>query len=200
MPCGTSISIVGSGGTYWTLTIDDNGVATATQSTTPTADFFLADLGNYSGWKITINSSGQIQADQVAKANYPSRAQLVSASGYVYYIAILSSGILVIISGDNAPPVVTGQLFPPRTGAYPPAVQPGGPGTPVTAPVQTTNELGLWFAGCGHSFNHWMVSFTSWAGVCGNSALMACPLCGYVQRILTPASLVYAPENDILFA
>ena len=84
-----------------------------------------------------------------------------------------------------ADPVV-GELRPGRDfGAV--CEQAGGIGTPVTAPVQTVDEKnGQFTAGCGHWFNSWLLRQAAVAGVA--SALISCPLCGYIQRIVTPAS------------
>lgn len=94
--------------------------------------------------------------------------------------------------------------------AYPPAKQPGGLGTPVTDPKQQLgstspnkpdilfpmNEYtGRFRAGCGHSFNNFEVLKEAVNGI--PSALIVCPLCKYVTRIVTPYDLI---QDNTAFA
>jgi hypothetical protein len=162
--------------------------------------------------------------------------------------------------------LVVGSLFP-RGDAYPKPQQPGGPGTPVVAPVQPAaaldgvlsvppfplylgppdEKMTRFFAGCGHGFMSWEIRFSSWTrpiqavgygvgaygvgpydivvpqvgaygegaygagpygvGVgesggetsfetVGPAAFVCCPLCGYIQQIYYPASLL--DQQDII--
>jgi hypothetical protein len=75
----------------------------------------------------------------------------------------------------------------------PPPYQPGGPGTPVVFPFETVNNFlnektGMFYPGCGHSIMHWEIAWCSVGGV--PSAIVKCPLCGYINSIWTPASLI----------
>lgn len=80
-----------------------------------------------------------------------------------------------------------GSLYRKRDAYYPRAQQPGGPDTPVTAPIQTGDELtGHFKPGCGHSIGEWEIIRTSCFGVSG--VMVCCPLCGYVQNLFVPAS------------
>lgn len=99
-------------------------------------------------------------------------------------------------------PIIVGQLYQ-NDGTTPQAQQPGGTGTPVTAPTQTSGEqLGMWVAGCGHFFVNWEVYSAQIQGQ--TSGIITCPLCGFVQRIVTPYSLLNPSMaggiNDIIFA
>ena len=97
-----------------------------------------------------------------------------------------------------SPDFQVGELYTP-SGSYPVPSQPGGINTPVTMPVQTDGEkIGLWVAGCQHWFNHWNVYSAAVGGV--TSALICCPVCGYIQRIITPYSAIHSDANMILFA
>lgn len=83
--------------------------------------------------------------------------------------------------------VVVGQLDP--VDYVPKPVQPGGIGTPVTMPTQTVAEHnGRFMPGCGHSIMAYEVDHIAISGV--PSALVKCPLCGWIQSIWTPASLL----------
>jgi len=89
-----------------------------------------------------------------------------------------------------------GQLYR-NDGTTPQALQPGGIGTPVTMPAQTDGEkLGLWVFGCGHFFINIDVFSVSIGGV--PSALLCCPVCLYIQRIVTPFTDIYNDANFIL--
>lgn len=77
---------------------------------------------------------------------------------------------------------VLGQLLPEPY--QPKPSQPGGVGTPVVDPVQQPGEqTGMFFAGCGHSFASYNIQQGSVGGVAKKVA--TCPLCGYVQAILS---------------
>lgn len=95
--------------------------------------------------------------------------------------------------------IVLGQLLP-GDGAYPTPLQPGGIGSIVTMPAQTDGEkLGLWSFGCSHWFNHIEVRSAEIGGV--TSALLVCPICLYVQRIIQPYSdAISGDANAIIFA
>lgn len=84
---------------------------------------------------------------------------------------------------------------------YPKAQQPNGIGTPVTMPTQppviytdppyvgSTNptcydeRATMFTAGCGHCFQLWELIQVGIQGV--PMMLVACPLCGFIQSILT---------------
>lgn len=90
-----------------------------------------------------------------------------------------------------------GQLWP-LGDDYPTPVQPGGPGTVVTSPPQDIGEkIGMWTTGCGHFFNNWAIYKVAVGGV--PSALVCCPLCGYISRIITPYDLINTDANAIIF-
>lgn len=107
---------------------------------------------------------------------------------------------IVQTSGDAtfAKVIQVGQLLP-GDGCYPTPLQPGGPGTPVTMPSQTEGEMiGLWVAGCTHWFNHWSVYSAEIGGQ--PTALICCPICLYIQRIVIPYSAIHTDQNAIIFA
>ena len=96
-----------------------------------------------------------------------------------------------------------GQLYPSDI-AYPPAQQPGGLGTPVTDPTQkigpTTNTkpdllfpmnefTGRFRPGCGHSINSYEIIEAAVNGA--PAALICCPLCRFIQRIITPYDAIH---------
>lgn len=54
--------------------------------------------------------------------------------------------------------------------------------------------MGLNTAGCGHWFNCFDTTFSTVDGQ--QSALIRCPLCGYLQMIITPAALLYTAAYE----
>lgn len=95
--------------------------------------------------------------------------------------------------------------------------QPGGPGTPVIPPLQVqansellsiepfTEKTGVYIFGCGHSVNRAQI-YTDWDYETEMTvALIACPMCSFVQRIIEPASDALGPGiaasliNSILY-
>jgi hypothetical protein len=102
--------------------------------------------------------------------------------------------------GTEADPVV-GQIYNvDLIGIYPSAVQPGGIGTPVTMPAQSLGEKnGKFFPGCGHSIMSWEILSHPVGGI--RSAIICCPLCRYVQRIITPYEAIHdTVQNPYIFA
>lgn len=85
--------------------------------------------------------------------------------------------------------------------------QPGGPGTNVFPQQQQGEQVALWVAGCGHWFNHWDVRENNFnppsfdVNYTELSAFLLCPLCGFVQRIISPYDGIYDNiSNYILLA
>jgi hypothetical protein len=92
-----------------------------------------------------------------------------------------------------ADPVLGQLLYEPY---QPKPYQPGGIGTPVLDPVQQVDEkTGMFVAGCGHWFNSYNIQQDSIEGVA--MKLACCPLCGYVQRILSVAQFDADPFTFI---
>jgi hypothetical protein len=91
---------------------------------------------------------------------------------------------------------VVGQIWnPPHY--LPPFTQPGGIGT-QTFPQQTSGELvGRWTSGCGHSFEAWLVASCQIADI--QTAVVQCPVCSYVQQLISPYAAIYTWPNEIIF-
>jgi hypothetical protein len=85
-----------------------------------------------------------------------------------------------------ADPVIGQQI--PNTPQQREYTQPGGIGTP-TFPQQTTDEMnGRYYPGCGHSITAYDVRQQGIGDPPVSSALACCPLCGFLQTIVTPYS------------
>lgn len=92
---------------------------------------------------------------------------------------------------------IVGKIYNPP--GYDPAfTQPGGIGTPVF-PAQTTGESVSYWIGpaCGHFFNSAEIRSATVGGV--QVAVVGCPLCRLVFRIISPYSAIYQEANWILF-
>lgn len=100
-----------------------------------------------------------------------------------------------------------GALYIPNGGPGGFWTQPGGIGTTVY-PMQVqansnilsiepfTEKSGTYIVGCGHSVNLMQV-YTDVDYTDGESvAILACPMCSFVQRIIKPASAALGPSND----
>lgn len=101
-----------------------------------------------------------------------------------------------------------GELFlgPDRNG-QPMWNQPGGPGTPVFPQQAFGEQVALFVFGCGHWSNHFDVRDNNFnppsfdVNFTERSAFMCCPLCSYIQRIVTPYDEIYdSISNYILLA
>lgn len=83
--------------------------------------------------------------------------------------------------------VVIGQLL--QKPYLPQFTQPGGIGTPVVPQQEENNNQGMFQPGCGHSIMEYDVRCMEVDGEPeAPSAVVCCPLCGYVQTIITPFS------------
>lgn len=136
-----------------------------------------------------------------APANAQGSTELLldSTDPTIFFFLQVFNGMLQVATDlPFANPIIVGQLLI-GDGAYPIPLQPGGPGTPITSPLQTDGEkLGLWVAGCQHWFNHWDVHSSQIGGV--QTALICCPICLYVQRLISPYSAIHTDQNMIIFA
>lgn len=118
------------------------------------------------------------------------------------FLAVKNGRLVSDLDQPFLPTIILGQLYP-NDGTTPVPQQPGGPGTPVTMPIEQPGEqLGNWTAGCGHFFQNWMIYSAQIQGV--TAALIVCPMCLYLQRIVTPYSDINPKMagslNDIIFA
>lgn len=76
--------------------------------------------------------------------------------------------------------------------------QPGGPGTQVFPQQQTSVDLlsitpfseltGVMFSGCGHSIDQPLIQTEFDYETNESCALICCPMCGYVNWVVEPAS------------
>lgn len=156
-------------------------------------------------FSLGINTNGQLTtAPASLSLSAINFIRLWDASEVSWVLAIRPvSGAGIIVTSDTCMPpfsgsVAVGDLLTQHEG-YPTPVQPGGAGTVVTAPTQTTDEhTGDFFPGCSHSIRSWDIRIRAVNGCL--SALICCPLCQYVQRIITPASDLNSDSNAIIFA
>jgi len=83
-----------------------------------------------------------------------------------------------------------GQTLPAQQSGTPYSEEPSDAGLPVPD-TGTPYELGMGLNVCadGHWFNCWDITFTTVN--CGPAAIVRCPLCGYIQEIISPASRLY---------
>jgi hypothetical protein len=79
----------------------------------------------------------------------------------------------------------------------PPFTQPGGIGTATLPQQMSTELLGQWMSGCGHSFNNWLVYSCQVGGV--QTAVVCCPLCNYCNQLISPYSAIESYPNEIIF-
>lgn len=161
---------------------------------TPNVIVLVGDASHH--YQLGVDTSGNLDA-------IPTDAPGIN--GYVLGSSDCSTGWIITAFPDgnlgleqilpwNGGPVV-GQLFPPddTLGNY---TQPGGIGTPVFPAQPIGEKIGLWTAGCEHWFNAWYIQS---ATVCGDrSAIITCPVCGYVQQIVTPFDLIYTDAFYII--
>jgi hypothetical protein len=82
--------------------------------------------------------------------------------------------------------------------------QPDGPGTTVFPQQAFGERVALFTFGCGHWSNHFDVHKNNFnppsydASYTVVSAFLCCPLCSYIQQIISPYDQIYDLSNYIL--
>jgi hypothetical protein len=228
-PCSQFLYLEDENGIVWQIGVDDNGMLFSMQSigspTVPTP-VFLDGQGGF--WQLGV-SNGMLFDQKIAPfpvnlQTWQNTFPLVTPGGYLLYLTVDSDGLLITYNTQTqAINYVEGELLQPPEEGYPAFTQPGGIGTP-TFPAQPSGEDGpvpdpahpgsflqpwtagipdelgqaMWVSGCGHWFNHWEVKEIASCGV--QVGLMCCPLCGFIQRIISPYSAIQSDANYILVA
>lgn len=190
-------------GNYWQLACTAQGQLSA-NFISPGVEFplYLLETNAPSSviyeLKITAGGFLSLFLAPVSVKQVPTRVELSSGGPVLFFLRVFNGNIQLSVDPASQVVIVVGQLLP-GDGAYPTPLQPGGIGTPVTMPTQTDGEKsGLWVAGCQHWFNHWDVHSAQIGGV--QTALVCCPLCLYVQRLVSPYAAIHQDQNMIIFA
>jgi hypothetical protein len=195
MSCQSSVSINDVNGKNFGMSATDDGKLVATSTgLLNMPDLFIQDVVGVK-WKMFLNANGQLVSTRIGFASAPTFIHIASSGNVQFHLVITTLGRIQLITESSPIPVEIGELLPPDD-CLPIFSQPGGPGTP-TFPQQDVGQInGLFISPCGHSFNHYMVVFRSIS--CGPSALLLCPLCSYVIRLFSPASLIYDNQANFI--
>jgi len=220
MACPT-LQLSDANGEIYNLTVADSGPPLATSDTlttgTPNQVLTLCDIAYQNIFTIGVLTNGKLDYQPVGPLQV---GGLQSAGGFANFIPISSpsfqwvitidfnqarEAVITLVKVGKAPPPdpTVGQIFRKPGGPYPVLFQPNGVGTPVfldpagTIPQETIGEmLGMWSCGCGAFFNTPEVAFTTVG--CQQAALVMCPICNFVSRIISPASLLYSFSNELV--
>jgi hypothetical protein len=226
-PCSVPYVFNDGVGNFWQLGVTTLGQLTFTLLLTPPASAwtaypmkdtpsglafsFAAIPGPFFSITRAAAFDGAVKANiQLVDANQATwELRLINAGGYQVTKVGTSLGrdpqVGTLANYDTAnPSLIAGQ----PGGWLPAYYQPGGPGTP-TFPQQAQGSqsmitgvpfevgMALYTMGCGHWFNNPEVAFASVN--CVPSAIVRCPLCQFISRIITPASLIYtSPAYEII--
>jgi hypothetical protein len=205
------------GGTnVWALAVDPNGIPRLIPQeepyqTAPVNYIVLADIAANQNWQVYVIPGPYLLATETSLA--PTGPVTMTAPGNNDSYALqIKNGILQVmnVATGVADPVV-GELYNEdmcgEQGWLPEYTQPGGIGTP-TYPAQSTGSpsiidgvpqeqgTGMFTAGCGHWFNSFDVITGTYQG--GTAAFVRCPLCGYLQEIINPSSLLYTAPFEFV--
>lgn len=200
MSCSIQTVLAATDNSLWQLGITTLGSLTTTSiSAGAGQSLILTDiLGQQNCFQITVTPLGVLQTTKLAQFN-PSAVQrlaLEDSGNGNWYMQITANGILQTLPANDVSNLQIGQLFP-SDDTGPVCFQPGGIGTPVTMPVQTPGEhSGQWILPCSHSVNMFMVQSANIGCVAGPSALLTCPICGYIFRVIAPFSAIYGNSNS----
>jgi hypothetical protein len=186
--------------------------------------YLLQDLNNPAvTWAVTVASDGvSIQITGASGLVTTKYINLTAPNQTVWALAV-NGGTPVTLQRQQSiqfQPII-GTMFnydtadpPPVLGIYggwlPLYSQPGGPGTPTFpqqqngAPIDPRNITGIpqeignamFVFGCGHWTNHPEIIFAN--SNCGQAAIVRCPLCQYVNKIIVPASAIYTAPYEFI--
>lgn len=194
MPTIPNFYLQDTSGQVWQLGATALDAYTTTPVTNPSgaASFLLQDSGTSQTWAMTVLTNGALHISPspgLGQQYIP----VISSTGLLVGIGVTNAAIVVMALCPDMP--IVGTFFNPRT-YIPRFSQPGGVGSP-TFPQEATGELlGQWMAGCSHSFNSWEVAAASSCGT--QVAVVQCPICSYVQQIISPYSAINQWPNDII--
>lgn len=187
----------------WQTSVDPYGNLIQTQVARGPVSVIVLEALDRSLWRLVVSTAGVLSPVPYTVLGARGASWVLLTTGDQVFQYRLS----VLIPPNSVPRLVTqldpswpagtprGELLQPND-AYPPFLQPGGPGT-ATFPQQPIGEkLGMWTASCGHFFNHWMVLNRAYLGVF--SAYICCPICNFVQRTVTPQELIYTDAFFII--
>jgi hypothetical protein len=209
MPCAALYYLIDELGGFWNLTATNGGllqiIRTGTPLTPPVGSLIIRDRFIAVDWALTVISTGFLVLNAIPRivppaAPPPQWLGVRSPNQTLFRIQVFNGFLQTVQQPLITQPVpLVGTIYNPDTAVYlPKFTQPGGPGT-ATFPQQQPGEMiGLFVAGCGHWFNNWDV--ISATVDCDEVAVMRCPLCQYVQRIIDPYSDIYSFQNEILIA
>lgn len=188
-----SFKILGDDGLVWAISLDSQARIEADVSVGATLPLELLDVIENTGkvYQVRINTSGFLYTTQVSPSSNTLVEKLLDDGVNYWKLIVDGNGLLYTkLQSAGTPDPVIGQLLPMPQG-YAAPLQPGGIGTVVTSPAQTVNEAGMgrYRSGCGHGFNNWEIIKQKIA--CGQSALICCPTCRYLQRIITPYEAIH---------
>lgn len=211
MACTQAITLIEpTTGAYWTLFVDEGGNMHTIQGAIEPYVFVILHGGDGFDYLLMADVNGRPVGVPVETRGVPYFLLRDSDCEAVWKIEMLTSDQLKISFVDFVETFQIGELYPHAEG-YPQFAQPGGIGT-QTFPQQQNggtgmvwingvpNEIGqgMWTAGCGHWFNSWEI--ISVTGCCSPVALICCPLCRFIQQIITPYIAIQDPvSNPIIF-
>lgn len=204
--------LVDSNGDVWLVSASNGGMSpllTKTPGASPVfTSVFLNDRGVSKTWKLTVipvTGGVELHIDQVAYvSSSPPQLLVNSPDGNLWGIQFTAGVLQIAVGATSCQPdfprvgcLFNYDLAAGPNGQYKVFSQPSGIGGQVF-PQQTTGEiLGLWIMPfCNHSVNNPEVTSAAVGGI--QSAIIRCPLCGCVARILTPYSDIFLPSNEFI--
>lgn len=194
----SSFILADSSSVFWSVSVDDTGALTkAVVPNGPPLLLVLACLSNGQNFKIVVSTGGVVSGTPLNTLGVSgaTHAVLISPGNIPYDLFVAIDGSMFTERDPSwSPGFEVGELYP--TEYYPKFQQPGGIGTPTFPEQQIGEKLGQFSAGCGHFFQNWYVPSSAYLGI--PSCYICCPICGWIQQILTPQSLLYTDAYFIV--
>lgn len=191
---GCSYNLQDANGQLWKLTVTIDGILQTTAIASGVAAVLVLQSTGGFNWALGVDTSGRLTTGRspiTGNRNVTLSSPGLSSVGW--YLRVGDSGLIYTQKNlaFEAPPLIGTQY---RSDTL--FSQPEGPGT-LVYPQQSVGEMNGTFAcGCGHFFNDWMVYEQAVCGI--TSAILCCPMCTYIQQIITPQALIYTDAFAIL--
>jgi hypothetical protein len=200
-------------GGIWQIGVNDDGIIVVTGVAAPSNPPFdailMRDIVDRTNWLIVVTTGGILQKYAVSDPASQTYLVCISPSGTPYQIQV-SSGLFITSFLPGCLSELIGTLYIPNFNNVS-WTQPAGRGT-VVFPQQRQDPWaeypvagqffiemsGLWAVGCGHSVDYPAI-FRDFDPCSSKSvALIACPLCSFIQYGIEPFESAYDPISNAI--
>ena len=199
----------------WRLGVSNGGISSITSTTTPTttpvSGVFLKDVISGANWQLIVaivQTLPDLKNIPTTTVSLQTQILLQSPNGNLWGLQIVN-GIQQVVPATCVSGLI-GTLYIANYNNVP-WTQPSGPGTTVfpqernsvwteyPVPGQLFSESsGLWTVGCGHWVDYPAVFRDIDPCTGKTAAIIACPICSYIQYLIQPYEAFYDPISNAI--